>query len=335
MQSYIFYRNFAEKNYLCAMQLNAITRKSTLMATILLAVIVVAAVLRYWFAPFSVEVADSGAHESAWLVVISVFLYMGNALLQEKILSRSGLASNQCSLPIPIYGLLACGIFVAPDMAASSIASLCFAVAIYLLLRSLQSIEETDSVFFASILLGATALLYPPCIVLAAVIPIAVVTLALSLRQALLMIVGYMVPLFVTSYIVWYRGGGFFDVCNKLFSALALPQMSEVEGTPYLAITLATFVGVLTLWGIIHSLVRPTKALVLMRVRRAFYFFLLVTLSVSTIILLPACDLAACAVIAVPMAIMLSFVLDVLPNVLSTIAYWTLLVLFFVHLFVA
>ena len=335
MQSYIFYRNFAEKNYLCAMQLNAISRNSTIMATILLAVIVVAAVLRYWFAPFSVEIADSAAHEKAWLVVVSVFLYLLNALLQGKILQRSGLANSQCTLPIPIYGLLACGIYMAPDMAASSIASLCFAAAIYLLLRSLQSIEETDSVFFASILLGATALLYPPCLVLAAVIPIAMVTLALSPRQILLMIVGYATPLFAASYIVWYRGGGFFDVCDRVFSSLALPQMLAIEGKPYVAITLVAFVAVLTLWGVIRSFVRPTKALVLMRVRRAFYFFLLVTLAVSTIVLIPACDLTACAIIAVPLVILLSFVLDTLPNALSTIAYWTMLILFFVHLFVA
>ena len=317
------------------MQMNAISRKSAVAAIILLVAILSATVLRYWFAPFNVEVADNPAHEKVWLVIIAVLLYFGNAFLQGKMLMRAGLSNSQNTLPIPVFGLLACGVFVAPDMIETSVASLCFAFALYLLLRSLHNLEESDSVFFASVLLGITALLYPPCVVLAAVIPIAIFALALSLRQSLLMIVGYVTPLFVTSYVVWYRGGGFFDVSNKLCSGIATSHMAAVEQVPYVAISLAALVAVLLLWGVVYAAIRPVKILMLMRVRRALYFFLFVALSTMAIFLMPACDLSVCAIIAVPLTMLLCFVLDILPGGPATIAYWALLVLFVVHLFVA
>ena len=317
------------------MHLNAITRKSAIMAIILLVVIVAASVSRYWFAPFDVELADNATRESIWIVLLAVLLYIGNALIQGRVLLRAGLSTAQCTLPIPIFGLLACGIFVAPDMLSTSVASLCFTASLYLLLRSLHNLEESDSVFFASVLLGTTILFYPPSVVLAAVIPIAVVALALSLRQALLMIVGYVVPFLVTSYVVWYRGGGFLDVWDKICSGITTPQLSLVGQMPYVAISFAALVVVLLIWGVVHAAVRPNKVYMLMRSRRALYLFLFVALSSLTMIFMPACDLSFCAIVAVPFTILLSFVLDVLPNNLSTIAYWVLLALFFVHLFVA
>lgn len=317
------------------MQMNAISRKSAVVAVILLVVILTATVLRYWFAPFNMELADNPNHENVWLVIVAVALYFSNAILQGKMLMRAGLSNGQNALPIPIYGLLTCGLFVAPDMIETATASLCFAFALYLLLRSLHNLEETDSVFFASVLLGATALFYPPCVVLAAVIPIAIFALALSLRQSLLMIVGYLIPLFASSYVVWYRGGGFFDVCDRLGSGISTSQMATIEQVPYVAISFVALVAVLLLWGVVHAAIRPVKILMLMRVRRALYFFLFVALSTLAMLLMPACDISVCAIIAVPLTMLLCFVLDILPGGLSTIAYWTLLVLFVVHLFVA
>lgn len=335
MQSYVFYRNFTEKNYLCAMHLNAITRKSAVMAVILLAVVLFTAVLRYWFAPFEIELADSASRESLLLVTLAMFIYFANGFIQGKALRRAGLSSGPCAFPIPLYGILACGIFVAPDMLAASSASMCFIVALYLLLRSIHNAEESESVFYASILLGVTVLLYPPCVVLAAVVPIAVLTLALSLRQAMIMIVGYLLPVFVASYIVWYGGGGFFDVLNNIFSTLALPHLLAVESVPYLALSMIGLVAVLLVWGLLHALFRSTKSFLMTRARMSLYFYLWVMFATLAIIFIPACDLSACAIFAVPVSILLSMILDILPNNIATISYWLLLALFATHLFVA
>lgn len=335
MQSYIFYRNLEEKKYLCDMQLNAITRKSALMAILLLVAIIVAAAVRYVVAPFEVELSDSLFSEQTISIVLAMFLFLCCGFVEGKMLPRSGLSNGYCTLPIPLYGLLACGIFVAPNTLATAAAAFCFAVAMHLLLRSLHSAEEKDSLFFAAILLGATTLLYPPCVVLAGVVPLAIFTLALSFRQTLLMVVGYLLPLFGASYAVWYGGSSFWQFGQNLLEALVVPQMAAVPHTPYLAIVISIIVVVILLWGGIYAVVHPDKMFMLAHVRRALHLFLWVSLLSMTMLLLPSCSLSVCAIIAVPVTILLSFVLSLLPNNHSTIAYWVLLALFVLHLFVA
>ena len=144
-----FIGNSQKKAYLCAMHLNAITRKSTLMAVILLVAILFATVLRYWHAPFEMELADSVSHESLLLVALAMIVYFSNGLLQGRVLRRAGLSGGPCAFPMPIYGVLACGIFVAPDMLAASFASLCFILALYLLLSSIHNVEEKDRLHIA------------------------------------------------------------------------------------------------------------------------------------------------------------------------------------------
>ena len=119
------------------MQLTAITRKSALMAILLLVVILVAAALRSRLAPFAVELANSEYSERVVSLVVSMIILFAAGIVEGKMLPRSGLSKGYCTLPIPIYGILACGLFVAPNIMITAIASFSFAMAIYLLLRSL------------------------------------------------------------------------------------------------------------------------------------------------------------------------------------------------------
>ena len=315
------------------MQLNVITRKSAMMAILLLVAIVVASVVRYVHTPFELELAD-GAYRGGSIALAAILLiYCG--IIAGKMFSRSGLSAAYSTLSMPIYGVLACGVFVASNLLAAAAASLCFAVALSLLLRSLHNAEEKDSVFFASILLGTTALLYPPCVVLVAVLPIAIFTLALSLRQSMIMIVGYLLPIFVASYITWYGGEPFLHFGETLVASLCESQMSAVGSVPYLAIAIVVAVVAILLWGIVYSIISPSKAFTLTRVRRALHLFLWIFVFSLTMLLIPACNLSACAVIAVPATMLVSCVLDILPNNRSAIAYWALLALCATHLFVA
>lgn len=316
------------------MQLNAITRKSALMAILLLVIILVTATVRYVVAPFEMELSDCEYRERIISIVLAVFLFLCCGIVEGKMLPRSGLSSGYCTLPMPLYGLLACGVFVAPAMLVTAATSLCFAVALHLLLRSLHSADEKDSVFFAAILLGVTVLLYPPCIVLAGVIPLAVLILALSLRQLFLMVVGYLLPLFGAFYAMWYRGDNFLQFGYNFVETLVAPQMGDVTNIPYLSILLTVAVATVLIWGGVYAVVRPDKMFMLSRVRRALHLFLWVSFLSMTMLLLPSCNLSVCAIIAVPVTILLSFVLSLLPNNHSTIAYWVLLALFVLHLFV-
>ena len=316
------------------MQLSAITRKSALMAILLLVAILFAAALRARFTPFGVEMADSPYADRTISFVLAMLLFLFGGFVEGKILPRSGLSKSYCTLPIPLYGLLSCGIVLSPNTLSTATMSLCFALSMYLLLRSLHTAGEKDSVFFASILLGATALLYPPCIVLVAVLPLSVFVLALSPRQALLMVVGYILPLFAASYVVWYGGDSFLQFARNFIVALAMDGMGDIDQIPWMSIAMTVVVVVVLAMGSIYAMFRPDKRFGMVRTRRSLNLFVWVQLLTLSILFMPSCDLSAAAIIAVPLAILLSFMLDILPNNLSTISYWVLLALFVLHLFV-
>ena len=317
------------------MQVISLSRKSALVALVLLIVILCVTAVRAYVAPFGAELASSDYFDSVPKLVLAMFVFLCGGFVEGKMLPRSGLNKNYCTLPIPIYGLLSCGILFSPDVLSGAAASLCFALAIYLLMRSLHSAGEKDSVFFAALLLGAMVLLYPPCVVLALIIPLSVILLTLSLRQVLLMVVGYLLPLVAASYVVWYGGDDMLQFSRNLLSALATERMGAVAEVPYLAIAMAASVVAVAVLGGVYAAVSRDKRFLAVRVRHSFYLFVLVSLLTLLMFFIPSCDITVLAIIAVPATILLSFALDALPNNQSTIAYWVLLALFAMHLFVA
>jgi len=316
------------------MQLSAITRKSALMAILLLVAILFATALRSRLVPFGVEEADSAYPDRIVSFVMAMLLFLCGGFVEGRMLQRSGLNKSYCTLSIPLYGVLACGVLLSPNALLTAAVSFSFAMALHLLLRSLHSAGEKESVFIASVLLGGMVLLYPPSIVLVVVIPLSIFVLALSLRQVLIMVMGYALPLFAASYVVWYGGDSMLQFGRNLISALSLQGMAEVDKIPYFSIVMAVAVVALLVWGMVYAIVRPDKRFMMVRMRRSINLFVWVLVLTLSMLFLPSCDLTAIAIIAVPLTILLSFVLDALPNNQSTIAYWVLLALFALHLFI-
>jgi hypothetical protein len=315
------------------MQLNAITRKSGLPSLLLLVATLVATMIRHSRSPFGVELATCAYGERGIILALAALIFFVGGIVMGKTTPRSGLINSYCTLAIPIYGVIAYGIFVTPDTLIAATASLCFALAIHLLLINLHRADDKDSVFFAAILLGLMVPLYPPAIVLVGVLPIAILTLALSARQIALMVIGYLLPLLATSYIFWYMGNGFWDAAINIFEALKVDHTAPIDHIPFLAIAMAATVVVILAWGGIYAVAHPDKIFRLARVRRSLHLFAWVTLLTLTMLFFPACDITILAIIAVPLGTLLAFALSILPNNPSTIAYWLLLLLYIVHLF--
>ena len=103
---------------------------------------------------------------------------------------------------------------------------------------------------------------------------------------------------------------------------------------PYLAIAVVAAATIILFWGGIYAVAHPDKMFRLARVRRSLLLFVWITVLALTMLFIPACDITLIAIIAVPLGTLLTFALNILPNNHSTIAYWLLLLLFFIHLFV-
>ena len=317
------------------MQLTALSRKSAVMAMILLAVIVVTALCRRVFAPFQMEGADSVESVTLLNVIISGAILFGCAVINGKSHMRSGLTNGYSALSMPIFGILSCGIFVASDTLTAAITSLCLAVAVFLLLRSLRSSEEKDSIFFAAMLLGVMVLLYPPAAVFVVMLPLLVFILVLSVKQIVMLVVAYFMPFLAASYVKWYMGYDLLSVAEGIYTSLKTYQMGDITQLPYLAIAIASVVLIILIWGGIHSIFRGNKMIRMARDRRAMHLFIWMTVIALTMFAIPGWNLTAFAVVAVPLSVLLAFVLGLLPETPSTIAYWVLILLFAVHLFMA
>lgn len=317
------------------MQLNAISRKSAVVALSLLVVMLVAAALRRVFAPFEIELAFGESSEKLYSFIAGFLLFVGVAVVEGRMLLRTGLSNGYSTFPIPLYAVVACGVVVASNVLMSALVSLCFVLTLMLFLRSLVSVGEKDSIFFAALLLAVMALIYPPAIVFAGLLPISIFILGLSLRQVICMIVGYILPLFGASYVSWYAGNEFWAFSRTMFGGLVEPSMEPISEIPYLAMAMVVVIVVLLIWGLVYVMLHPEKTSRLTRVRRALHLFVWATIVGLSMLLIPSSNLTMFAIFAVPVAILLSFFLGVLPNNYATIAYWVLLALFAVHLFIA
>ena len=148
------------------------------------------------------------------------------------------------------------------------------------------------------------------------------------------MVAGYALPLLAISYVFWYMGNGFWDAAINIFELLQRSHTAPIDHIPYLAIAIVAAVAVILIWGGIYAVAHPDKMFRLARVRRSLLLFVWITVLALTMLFIPACDITLIAIIAVPLATLLTFALNILPNNHSTIAYWLLLLLFIVHLFV-
>lgn len=316
------------------MLIESITRKSSFAATLLLITIVVAEMLRGHLSPYSVEVADSPYRHTVAATIIAVILLIVSSIILGKLYLRSGLHKGFNTLPIPIFGVIACGIFVAPNILNGVVVALLLTLSSLLMAHSLSVAGEKNTVFFASILLGICPLIYPPSILFVALIPIAAILFSLTLRQLFIMVVGYILPMGATSYAMWYRGDSIIQFGENLYEALLRNNTFSLDAIPYIGIAIVAIILIAFAWGLFYAIAKGDNIFQQNRSRCSLRFFSFELIIALSMLALPSADLTILPIIAVPMTILLCFSLSILPSVISTILYWILLLFTALHLFV-
>ena len=313
------------------MQLNSLTRNSSLFALLLAILVVAVAFVRYHLAPYELEVADSPYGDGVWLRVIAAALFVVTALMAGRLASMSGAFKRICRLPIPLYAVLACGVALSPDVLVASVASLLTMFGMLFMLQNLLVAGEKNTPFMGSLLFGLAAVVYPPCIVLGVVSIASILLFTLSFRQAVISLVGWLLPLFAASYLLWYGGSDFTTFAENFVDALMAPRVM-LDAVPYGAIALVTVVTVVTIVG---ALAPTPQSSSLVRTRRAISFFVVTLVALVAAILLPGCGTAILSVIAVPASVLVSIFLCRLSETLSTLLYWLILAATALHIFMA
>lgn len=238
------------------------------------------------------------------------------------------------TVTIPFYGFVACGIFVAHDSLTAALASMLLVVSMRCFYSAFRDGYGFSPLFFASFCLGAIPLLYAPALPLAALMPLAVLLFKRSSREALVAVVGLLLPAAATCYIAWGAGGEFLAPLRDTWNAMLLPSGYRLFGH----IGIGSGLLFAYLLALVLSAIFFCCANLYSVGSRARYITVynicafVVSLAVPS---MPGATPGALALVAVPAALMIPAMLVRLHKNVSTMIYAVLIIFCAVHIFIA
>lgn len=162
-----------------------------------------------WSTPLAVWLSSwQGSYPILSAVLSSLLLFL-EALMIARIGTRHGLYSGGSLIAMPLYALLAVGLFMPADSLVGVVAALLFVRALRNLSASMRNGLSFTPLFRGALYLGTLPLLLPPAVLL---LPLGVIALALfkrTLREGIVLLVGLLLPLFAASYLAWAFGEAF------------------------------------------------------------------------------------------------------------------------------
>lgn len=322
-----------------------VIRQSPVINLTMLATIVAAVAVRARLAPYPAETAaDTAAflgsalgawqiqHQTAAALIAAAVWFMAGWAIGLVVRVRE-LYFIRTTITIPIYGIVACGIFCPHDSLTAAVVSLLFVIAVRSYFEAFRDGYGFSQMFFGSMCLGALPLLYAPSVTLLLTMPLAVMIFKRSAREAIVALAGVMsVPLTVC-YVCWGVGGGFAAPLLQTAEALATPSGYRFFGAlPAVAAVLAGMLLALVLGAVLISSVNIYS----MNSRaRYFNFYNMCAFAIAlSTLALPSSTPSAFGLIAVPTAMTIpAMLVQIKPHVANAI-FAVLSLLFILHLFV-
>ncbi|MEG2366331.1 MAG: hypothetical protein RSB29_06240 [Alistipes sp.] len=252
-----------------------------------------------------------------WSRLLSAGLLLGSGLLLGRMSLRYSLYAVHTYLALPLYGLFACSLLVSDDYLLSSLISLILVLAIRSYNAAFCNGYGFGSIFRASLCLGILPLIYTPLLSLVVLLPMVVILFERSLRETLVAVVGYLLPIFALSYVNWGLGGAFstpmVDLCH---SFMTHNGFSIAATTPALRGTLA-LLSLLYLGAVVcyfmgfYTLSSKSRSIL------SFQLFLF--LVIGTMLFTPCASAVSLPLLAIPASVSLPLLFIRLK---STIAMW-------------
>ena len=312
----------------------SIIRQTPAASILLTLLIVVATFVRFALAPYGDELISSGVATlgakvdsfqstyPVWGWIFSAVIVLLNSISVGRTASALGLYQPRTTISIPLYAIVACGIFIATDSLAVGLASL-FSVQ---MMRYLCGgyVRGTDLNYA----------FYAPILTFIALLPVAIMMFGFSWREVVVMVVGAIFPLTATCYLNWLWGGEFLAPATTLLEALTANSGYTPWGSDSVValaeiglILFAVICGIVALFG--------DKRSVAMRPRTIITFNLLVLVVALATFALPSATVGVFMMVALPAAILIPVGLIHARDIFSNLLITTLLLLTILHLFVA
>ena len=149
------------------------------------------------------------ASHPVWARLAAGFMLLFTGMCIGRIAIRYNLYTVGSCLPIPLYAIVACGIFTGENYLTGFAAAMLLALAAKNYCRAFSNGYSFDAIFRASLYLGLLPLVYAPGTPLLLLLPLAVLIFRRTLREAVVAVAGLLLPAAAACYISWGAGGEF------------------------------------------------------------------------------------------------------------------------------
>lgn len=266
-----------------------------------------------------------------WSRLLAGFIILFTGMCTGRITIRYNLYTVGTCLAIPLYAIIACGIFIGPDYLAGFTASMLLALAGKNYCRSFCNGYGFDAIFRASLYLGALPLVYAPALPLLLLLPLALLLFRRTLREVAVALAGVLLPVLTLCYIGWGAG----DAFPLPFLELGNAFMAGIPLQVFRSMTLSTLImsagiAVLDLAALFFFLsdiyAAGTKS------RFVLIYIIGMLLLALAVLFTPAATAGAFALFAVPSAVLLPVLFVRIHRGLALPIYLILLVAAAIHL---
>lgn len=309
----------------------AITRQTSVFATLLLIVTIAITFVRLYLNPFDVELQHCPYLPLWWQGVVSGVLMLTTGIVVNRTAVKMGILGGFGTLPLSIFGFLSCGILLSPDLLTASAAAAIVAFGQMFMLKSIVSIDDKQSLFTGTLCLGVAVIIYPPCAVLIGVLLVAIFIMPLSLRKIIIAFTGVALPLLGATYVHWYLGGAITDVPQAFVNSIMGGCMMSFDSFPTITAALVLLTALVLIYGVINSFYHQYSMLVTIRKTLQLSAWLLLFALVG--VALPSGGVTMVAVAAVPATMVAAFAIDRMGQNSANIIYALYLLLILAHLF--
>ena len=322
----------------------SVDKQTPVAALAMLTAIATASYVRYAVAPYDNEM--TGAHQlpplAGWLretmvslpvlsVVSAVVMTVIAGMLIGQMSGRFNIHPSQTFLSMPLYGFMACGIFISGDAVSAAASSLLAAMALKYVCRGYLRERDLSAMLYAGLSIGTMLLVSVSGVVYVIGALSAIFILSFSARELFVLLTAMILPPLFCCYAVWALGGDFFSPLIEVRAALFAESGVDTFGND--AVAALTLCG-LSVFVYVCSTVLflSNRFMVSIKSRGILIYNIVLSLLSLAMFALPSSTPAAFSVAAVPMAIIMPVLFVREEERLSAVLYLSLWVVFILHL---
>lgn len=323
----------------------SVGKQTPVMALAALVVIAAAAYTRFGVAPFDNEIYGArvlpltGEYLSAackafpvWSIVVSAMLTVAAGIVVGRMGVRFNLYPAHTFLSMPVFGIIACGIFISADTLAASLTALLAAMALRFLFRGYLRERDLASMLYSGLCIGSMLLVSTAGTVYLLAAMSALFVLSFSSRELLVLMTGIVLPVAACCYGVWAFGGEFLLPVTRFVEALTADSGVRTFGDN--AVAALALCG-LVMYTFVFAMLEfsSSRFRVSVKSRGILVYCAMVSVVSLLLPLLPSSTPADFAVAAVPMSLIIPILFMQEGERMTGLLYMLLLAVYAVHLF--